>query len=137
MYLYDIFFFFYCNFIPCHGHLLLYDIILYYYTIIILCSAVVQLYDSSETYTAHARTRVREYANTRTVEKNAVKLSTVFRVHAAVSPSSLSSSFHLRKVVYGDTIVRAVYCSPQNLWPLIRISCARGFAIIYNIIIYR
>jgi hypothetical protein len=122
--------------VPRPSSIIRYYIILLYHNNIVF-SCCIQLYDSSETYTAHARTRVREYANTRTVEKNAVKLSTVFRVHAAVSPSSLSSSFHLRKVVYGDTSVRAVYCSPQNLWPLIRISCARGFDIIYNIIIYR
>lgn len=104
----------------------------YYISIAIICS-VVQLYNSSETFAAHARTHAHTHVNTQTVEKNAVKLSTVFRVHAAVSPSSLSSSsFHLRKVVYGDTSVRAVYCRPQNLWPLIRISCARGFAIIYR-----
>jgi len=94
---------------------------------------VVQL--SSKTYTVHAHART--HVNTRTVEKNAVKLSTVFRVHAAVSPSSLSSSFHLRKVVYGDTSVRARCIARRKIYGLLleyHVRAASLYNIQYNII---
>jgi len=127
MYLYDIF----IVFRPVFPRYAIYTI-LYIYCYNMFCCTYSCTTLAKRSQHTHALTHARTHVNTQTVEKNAVKLSTVFRVHAAVSPSSLSSSFHLRKVVYGDTSVRAVYCPPQNLWPLIRISCARGFAIIYR-----